>query len=1035
MPAVGRMPFPKLALPFGVSKETKMGKAILTFITVLVLSAGALPSSQQEDKQIAKLRRIGQEFLDKVNIAIKRETEEIEKYKKDPTNRDRLVKVRDLIVEKGLLEKIDKFKAFLEDLQKGPAFDEKKTLLSLMEEVISILDDVKTTGLGGLDIDYLIKKADEIRTEEGKILKDIEAMLKNAAEFEKWADLLNDLARRQGELANKTDVENKTALLKEIDSQIAAVKGLIGRQEQHGKETRAVQSDHFKKLVDFSVELAKLIREQEEIKRVTKTNTERLVGLEDIIGKMSQLVKDQEKIISEISMESSKKDPDYAKMIKSLNSLAETLWEIGNKFYNLAGFDHGQKEEARIAMEKAFTKIKASALQLDFNNPSISADCLKESSGFLQKSGEAFKKLLDGSKKNSAVEFEALVKSQKGLESRASDLSTKMSDAANQSSAVTKKVLETASKFTKLASGNMNSAAENVSKILGRAAERDQDQAIQNLTKAKEVLDEHAKVESTGKKNDFNKLADVQGEIGKNAHKLAAQIGDLADKLGKVGPNNQAKNAQNSMKNASNSMNQSQDALQTPDLPRAENNQNDATKHLKDTLQALENAKNDMASGLDPKKLEIDQEKLREDLAKAIKWAEAKGKELESSGKSGLAKDLKDALAKLSNPSGSGNSKGANEDMKEASGKLAGNHVIEANKNQRSAEEKIKDAANIFKSTAKKAEDEANDDREKLQIVIEKQKEAKQMTEEFLKQLEKLNQQIPGTTEGAKNALQSMGGASDSAQEGRPKKVKNHILNAIKDLDEIIRILIIERDKMCIETERELIRYIETRLKEILEKQVNINKKTQEMDSGIKKLEGKITQQHNAEANDISRVQHILSSEMSHLKDKLATENVKIFIFAFEQIIDEMDLVAGLLEKVKVDRATQEVEADIVAQLKQLVDTFDLLYENFITQIPPSKEPPRDPGERNPPRPIKKPLVPDEVQLNLFKKMQESILARTQTLEKKLERPEQVTELEKTMLSMLRGLQGRLAGILDEFIKELKEREKEDRVPDDFRKE
>jgi hypothetical protein len=131
------------------------------------------------------------------------------------------------------------------------------------------------------------------------------------------------------------------------------------------------------------------------------------------------------------------------------------------------------------------------------------------------------------------------------------------------------------------------------------------------------------------------------------------------------------------------------------------------------------------------------------------------------------------------------------------------------------------------------------------------------------------------------------------------------------------------------------------------------------------------------------------------------------------------------LDNADLDDRTLEVQADIVRKLRELIDAFDV-------KLREGKQKSGQSGQGGQGGGGKPPLVPDTVQLNLMKKMQEDILRKTQKFSRGFNSEgADLTPSEKQILMRLSEEQGELGGImkrfLEQFEQEKQEREKEER--------
>jgi hypothetical protein len=162
---------------------------------------------------------------------------------------------------------------------------------------------------------------------------------------------------------------------------------------------------------------------------------------------------------------------------------------------------------------------------------------------------------------------------------------------------------------------------------------------------------------------------------------------------------------------------------------------------------------------------------------------------------------------------------------------------------------------------------------------------------------------------------------------------------------------------------------------------------------------------------------------MEEVKGKLREENVEVYRFALESITEDMTLSAENLDDSDTGVATQDMQADILRKLKMLLDAFDMKRREQQKQ--------QQGGGGGGGGGGKPPLVPDLVQLNLIKKMQENLLQKTEQFERRYNRErDDLSLVEKQLLQRLSDKQDQLGDVLKRFISKF-EKEKEEYEKDE----
>jgi hypothetical protein len=350
----------------------------------------------------------------------------------------------------------------------------------------------------------------------------------------------------------------------------------------------------------------------------------------------------------------------------------------------------------------------------------------------------------------------------------------------------------------------------------------------------------------------------------------------------------------------------------------------------------------------------------------------------------------------------------------------------------------MEEAKNKLEQAKNQAEQNSQGQSEKLEEIGRRQKVIKEQTEELKKEVEKGGAQNQSAGQHMGKAAQSQGQAQQSAQEGKAQQTQGQVEQAIKELKKAKEELEKQKREEMKEAEMEAMKYIEEILKAILEKQIIIKARTREVDADITK-DGKVTQEHNLRASELAKDEETLTAEMKRLKEKIKEENAIIFIFAFQRCIDYMKMVSDMLKQVKVDKTTQELQEEIIRQLKELIEAFDLVYRELAEKGEKGEENKGEEnkneggeegkeegggGENEKGEQKKEKLIPDEIQLNLFKKMQESIFKSTESLEQKMtDNPKEIGQADRDVLKLLKQQQVKIADLLRDFIKEIEDRQ------------
>jgi hypothetical protein len=260
-------------------------------------------------------------------------------------------------------------------------------------------------------------------------------------------------------------------------------------------------------------------------------------------------------------------------------------------------------------------------------------------------------------------------------------------------------------------------------------------------------------------------------------------------------------------------------------------------------------------------------------------------------------------------------------------------------------------------------------------------------------------------------AQQNQQQAQESLKKGQPGSAQMESEEAKKDLERAKEDVDKKLEELKREAEEELMVHIETELFKVIEQQKKVNESTLKYD-GIKKAKGSFTRQEGIEMQQLGAAQDTLSGICQELMKKLTEENVEVFRFILGTVVEDMTESTSRLRDQDPGLRTQEVQADI---LRKLTD----LFEAFAMKLKAGKGGGGGQGGGKPP------LVPDIVQVNLMKKMQQHILKRTQAYKGRMPKDGgDLPEADKAMLKRLSDEQGELYRIMSKFIEKFEKQAK-----------
>ena len=261
--------------------------------------------------------------------------------------------------------------------------------------------------------------------------------------------------------------------------------------------------------------------------------------------------------------------------------------------------------------------------------------------------------------------------------------------------------------------------------------------------------------------------------------------------------------------------------------------------------------------------------------------------------------------------------------------------------------------------------------------------------------------------EKAQERMKEAAEALDKAQrENATKKMEEaekELAEAKKELEEILRQL---REE---EVDSNL-KKLEERFRGMLEQQIRVNESTDKL--ALTPSEARTTE-FEISANRLAGDQNEIVTAAGRALLLLKEDGTSIaFPVTVEEMQQDMMQVAARLSAAKVNDITQEIEADIVATLNELIEALvQAQKENEEEQQKPPQE--QEPGESGPPG--EEPLVNQIAELKMLRSLQKRIYNRHQRYAKYLDDPKDPVGVsqEPDVVAALDRLAGRQAQLTD----------------------
>ena len=349
--------------------------------------------------------------------------------------------------------------------------------------------------------------------------------------------------------------------------------------------------------------------------------------------------------------------------------------------------------------------------------------------------------------------------------------------------------------------------------------------------------------------------------------------------------------------------------------------------------------------------------------------------------------------------------------MQQAQQQLGRQNPKQGGQQQQQAQKSMQKAKEELDKLAKRPLTEEENKRAE-QLAREQQKN-KELTNELEKQVEDLD------NDQAKRSLnragQSMEGAKKQLNKQQPGRAFELEEESLEDLKRAQQEMKKQMEELRRQAEQERMVLIEQELKKIVKVQVEkINARTTALYK-IREEKGFLTRGRRIEAKKLGSVQGMLKQTLDQIDKKLGEEAVEIFRWYILSAAEDMEESQESLKMARLGVRTQEVQKDIVRKLKDLIEAFDV-------KLRASQKQQQGGGGGG----GKPPLVPDIVQLNLMKKMQENVLRKTRRFRRQFnEERRDLSPSEKLILKRLSEEEGELSGILKRFIEKFEKQKKE----------
>ncbi|HEV3415364.1 MAG TPA: hypothetical protein VG056_01060 [Pirellulales bacterium] len=293
--------------------------------------------------------------------------------------------------------------------------------------------------------------------------------------------------------------------------------------------------------------------------------------------------------------------------------------------------------------------------------------------------------------------------------------------------------------------------------------------------------------------------------------------------------------------------------------------------------------------------------------------------------------------------------------------------------------------------------------RRELDRLSRRQSELQDEADRQARQLQRL--QAERASSSLARAAGQMGSAGKAAASGDHAGADNHAEAAKRDLDDAQQQLADARRQAESDLANEQLARLDDSLKGLVDRQRHTNDETARLEK-LRADQGQWTRAQSQTLHDLSREQRNLANETGQLGEKLA--GAEAFQFVLDAAAHEMAGVADRLQDRNTDSATQQLEQDVVARLKQLVEAMK-------EEKPAGSDSPAGAGSQggggNAANSQSGNMIRRMAELRLIRLMQEDVNRRTQRLTEEVG-DRSATDDQRTEFSRLAKEQGRLAELM-----------------------
>jgi len=261
---------------------------------------------------------------------------------------------------------------------------------------------------------------------------------------------------------------------------------------------------------------------------------------------------------------------------------------------------------------------------------------------------------------------------------------------------------------------------------------------------------------------------------------------------------------------------------------------------------------------------------------------------------------------------------------------------------------------------------------------------------------------VPGR-ENVEQARQQMDGAADDLKDNRPGDANTKQQEAVRQLMEAQKQLEEQLNQLRREQQEEVLRALEDRFRDMLARQLQVNQNTLDLD---RKGMPNWTRTEELLAGTLAQAERDLAAEAGKALDILRQEGTSlVFPRIVGQLAADFNDAGGRIAEKNVGAATQRLQADIVENLKELIEA--------VEQTRKKGEGGSGDGDGGPQQPP--PLLPQSAELKLLRACQVRVNRQTEAFAKERGNEQTLTLDQQRSLQRIAERQKEVAAMAQEM--------------------